>query len=177
MTLSSCGGSKSGGEELALKIRTSFLETEELSVKADITADYGERVYEFTITYTGGADSGVIEILAPEAIAGLTAKVSVSGATLEYDGAALDMGAVTKDGLSPAEALPVLISQWQSGYISGCNFEKLGDTDTLAVTTDISETVNQKTWFDVKTRLPLRAELIDNGVMVISCRFDDVTIN
>jgi hypothetical protein len=177
LPLCACGGSKSSGEALALKIRTSLLEVTALSVSADITADYGERVYDFSVKFSGNADSGVIEIMAPEAIAGLTATVNVSGTTLSYDGAVLDTGAITGDGLSPAETIPVLISQWQSGYISGCNYEKLGDTDALAVTTDISETVSQRTWFDIKTQKPIRAELSDGGKMVVACRFGDVIIN
>ena len=95
---------------------------------------------------------------------------------MEYDGAVLDTGAVTEDGLSPAEALPVLISQWQTGYISGCNFEKLGDSETLAVTTDITETVRQRSWFDAKSRLPVRSELTDGGKTVITCEFENVVI-
>ncbi len=174
--LSSCHGGKSKGQELALDIRASLIAAEKLEIGTVVRADYGERVYDFTFKYVGNADKGEIEITAPESIAGLTAEVSVSGGTLKYDGAVLDTGAVTKDGLSPAEALPVLISQWQRGYISGCNFETLGDTDTLAVTTDITETVKQRTWFDVKTHLPVRSELSDNGKMVIGCQFDNVII-
>lgn len=176
LVLSSCQGSKNSGEELALDIRTSLIEAEKLEITTNVRADYGERVYDFTFKYSGNADKGAIEIMAPESIAGLKAEVSVSGGTLNYDGAVLDTGAVTKDGLSPAEAIPVLVSQWQSGYISGCNYEKLGDTETLAVTTDITETVKQRTWFDVKSHLPLRAELSDNGKMVIACQFENVII-
>lgn len=177
LTLSACRGGKQDGQALALDIRTSMLKATTLSITADITADYGERVYDFTVKYDGKADSGKIEILAPEAVAGVKAEVSVSGGTLLYDGAALDMGAVTGDGLSPAEAIPALISQWQTGYIADCSFEKLGETETLAVTTAITETVTQKTWFDVKTKCPLRAELSDGGKMVVACKFSGVTIS
>lgn len=174
--LTSCQSSKSSGQELALYIRTNLLEAAKLEMTANVAADYGDRVYDFTFKYSGNSKNGQIELIAPEAIAGLKAKVSVSSGTLEYDGAVLDTGAVTADGLSPAEAIPLLISQWESGYISGCNFEKLGDTNTLAVTTDITGTVSQRTWFDVKTHLPLRSELNDNGRMVIACDFGNVII-
>lgn len=176
LILSSCQGSKNSGTELALDIRASLLEAVKLEMTAAVRADYGERVYDFTFKYSGKADKGELEITAPESIAGLKANISVTGGTLEYDGAVLDTGAVTEDGLSPAAAIPVLISQWQSGYISGCNYEKLDDNEALAVTTDITETVKQRTWFDVKTHLPLRAELSENGKMVIACVFNNVII-
>ncbi|NLA87119.1 MAG: hypothetical protein GX847_07545 [Clostridiales bacterium] len=175
LLLSSCK-SAGGGHELALEIRAGLIKADKLEITTSVRADYGDRVYDFTFNYSGNADTGEIAITAPEAIAGLKAEVSVSGGTLEYDGAVLDTGAVTKDGLSPAEALPVLISQWQTGYISGCNHEKLGDFDTLAVTTDISETVRQRTWFDVKSHLPVRSELTDSGKTVITCEFENVML-
>ena len=173
---SSCHSAGGKGEELALQIRAGFLKAEKLGLTASVTADYGDRVYDFTFSYSGNADNGEIEIISPESIAGLKAKVSVSGGTLEYDGAVLDTGAVTEDGLSPAEALPVLISQWQTGYISGCNYEKLGEANTLAVTTDITETVRQRTWFEIETYLPIRSELSDGGETVITCEFENVVI-
>ena len=176
MTLCSCRSSQSSGEEMALDIRTMLLGAGTLDITTHVTADYGEHVYEFSFRYTGNAQEGTLEVIKPEEVAGLKAKISVSGGTLEFDGAVLDTGAITADGLSPAQCIPVLISQWQSGYISGCNFEKLGDNDTLAVTTDLSQAVTQRTWFDCKTLLPLQAELYANGVMVISCRFENIII-
>ena len=175
--LCSCRASKSSGQELALDIRTMLLEADRFDITTHVSADYGERVYAFTFRYTGGAQDGTLEIMKPESIAGLKAKVSVSGGTLEFDGAVLDTGAVTKDGLSPAQCIPVLLSQWQSGYMTGCNFEKLGNADTLAVTTDITEVVSQRTWFDVKTLLPISAELYDGGVMVLACGFENIIID
>jgi hypothetical protein len=176
LLLSSCKNTGYKGQELALDIRVALIKAEKLELMTTVKADYGDRVYDFSFKYSGDAEKGGIEITAPESIAGLKADVSVSGGTLKFDSAVLDMGAVTMDGLSPAEALPVLISQWQSGYISGCNYEKLGDIDTLAVTTDITQTVRQRTWFDVKTHLPVHSELSDNGKMVVSCQFENVII-
>jgi outer membrane lipoprotein-sorting protein len=176
LLLSSCQSAGGKGQELALEIRAGLLKAEKLAMTTAVRADYGDRVYDFSFSYTGNGDKGEIEITAPESVAGLKAEVSVTGGTLEYDGAVLDTGGVTKDGLSPAEALPVLISQWQTGYISGCNYEKLGDINTLTVTTDITETVRQRTWFDVKSHLPVRSELSDSGRLVIACAFENVII-
>jgi hypothetical protein len=176
LIFSSCSPARSGGEQLALDIRTALLKASKLDLTAAVTADYGDRVYRFTFSFSGNADKGELLVTAPEELAGLKATVSVSGGTISYDGAELDTGPLTGDGLSPAEAVPVLISQWQSGYITGCNYETLGDAKTLAMTTAVSETVSQRTWFDVKTRLPIRAELSAGGKMVISAAFANVSI-
>jgi hypothetical protein len=176
MLLASCRVAGKAADEMALDIRTALLEAEKLEITTNVKADYGDRVYDFKFKFTGNAEQGEIEILAPESIAGLKADVSISGGTLEFDGATLDTGALTGDGLSPAEAVPVLLSQWQTGFLSSCNFEKLAETDTLAVASDVTETVAQRTWFDVTTRLPVRAELSENGRMVIQCNFENVVI-
>ncbi len=173
--LCSCSSANSG-QDLALDIRENLLNASKLELTTDVTADYGDRVYQFTFTYTGNADKGALLITAPEAVAGLRAEVSVSGGTLSYDGAELDTGALTLSGLSPAKSIPILLSQWQSGYISGCDYEKLANTETLAVKTDITETESQRTWFDVKKHLPIRSELSENGRMVVACTFDNVVI-
>ena len=77
--LTACSGKAGGAEERTLEMRADFLSATKLSMTVDVTADYGERVYEYKISYTGDAATGEIEIKAPEEIAGLRAQVSVSG--------------------------------------------------------------------------------------------------
>jgi hypothetical protein len=176
LALCACRSSKNSGEETALDIRTMMLESDHIDLTARVTAitAFASRL---CLRYTGDAQAGTLEVLEPATIAGLKAAVSVTGGTLDYDGASLDTGGVTADGLSPAQCVPVLISQWRSGYISGCNFEKLGDDETLAFTTDITASVSERTWFDVGTLLPIKSELYDGGVMVLSCRFETIIID
>ena len=176
VSLAACGGPKNGGRDLALDIRTDLLKASQLDLTADVTADYGDRVYRFVFNYSGNADGGTLTLTSPANVAGLTVRVSVASGTITYDGAALDTGRLTGDGLSPAEAVPVLLNQWQSGYISGVNLEKLDGADTVAVTTDVTDSVRQRTWFDSDTRLPLRSELSENGRMVVACSFSGVTV-
>jgi len=179
LLLSSCAGTAGdGAEKAALNMKTEFNGAAKIEIVADIKADYGDRVYEFKLKYTGGGDGGEITITAPEEIAGLTAAVSLQGGvTLKYDGAELDTGAVTTDGMSPAEALPVLIDQWRTGFVTSCDFEKLGKTDTLAVASDISNTTRQRTWFDSGTLLPVTSEISDGGSAVIFCQFENVILD
>lgn len=175
LILSGChaGGS---GQQLALDIRSGLLKASSIAITADVTADYGDRVYQFIFTYTGNGAGGTLEILSPKNIAGVKAKVTVTGGTISYDGAELDTGKLTGDGLSPAESVPVLLDQWRTGYISGCNYETLGNAEALAVTTEVTQTVRQRTWFDVKTHLPLRSEFAENGRMVVAASFRGVVI-
>lgn len=173
--LTGCASSGGGAEELALEIRTEYISATRLDMTLRVTADYGDRVYEYGLKYVGDASSGTLEIRSPESIAGLTATVTADGATLQYDGAILDTG-LLDGGLSPMQAVPLLLSEWQSGYITDCYFETFGDTESLAVSTQITDSETQKVWFDVETHLPVRAEIFSEGSMVISCDFEDIII-
>jgi len=159
-----------------LELRSDLLEAERLIINADITADYGDRVYTFGVRYTGNAEFGEIVILSPETIAGVTAEVTVDGATLIFDGARLDTGPLTGGGLTPAEALPMLISEWQTGRIAFAGFERFGENDTVTMESAIDDSIAQKTWFNRTTLLPLRAEVSNNGVMVVAVAFNNVII-
>jgi hypothetical protein len=174
--LCACAERPESPGDISLGIREEYLGAVRLVVSAEITADYGDRVYDFEIKYTGNAEAGEISVLSPEQVAGMTAEVSLDSLTLVYGGASLDTGALTSGGLSPAGALPMLISEWQGGHVEYAGREKLGGADTLAIETVSGEAVRQKTWFDEKTLLPLKSEISDGGRMVVACVFNNVII-
>jgi hypothetical protein len=153
-----------------------MLAAEKISLSASVTADYGDRIYECKFKYADAGGTGELTILEPSELAGLTATVSGGGVTLRYDGAALDTGELAGGAVTPAGVIPALLEQWRSGYITESNLEKLGTADTLALATELSETVAQRTWFDVKTGLPLRAELADGGRMVLAVTFENALL-
>ena len=173
--LTACSPSITNIDKMA-EIRTDFIAAERLELTASLTADYGDRVYDFRVKYTGDSQKGKIEILAPESIAGITAEVDISGVTLVYDDARMETGRFINDGLSPVEAIPMLISGWQKGIIKLLSEERLDSYDTLSMTTDITEPAQAKTWFDKNTLIPIRSEISENGKMVIQCKFENVIV-
>ena len=171
-----CASSGKDADALALKIRAEYISAAKIETVVNITADYGEKVYPYKLRYTGSSSAGTIEVLEPDVIAGLKATVNVSGGTLHYDGADLDTGALSPDGLSPLTALPVMLNQWQSGFITNSILETYNGTGALTVTTALSDNETQKVWFDAKTHLPIRSEISLDGRLVIACVFEDTTI-
>ena len=176
MTLLSSCAAGGGARGRAAELRTELNAAERISLTADITADYGDRVCDFTVDYTDDSGEGTIVIRKPDVVAGVTARVSGGGAILEYDGVTVETGPLTQDGLSPAAALPLMLEQWRSGYTAECVPEKLDGADALALTTTVSSTVALRTWFDMTSGAPLRAELTENGRTVIFCEFENVII-
>ncbi|NLF34346.1 MAG: hypothetical protein GX585_00095, partial [Clostridiales bacterium] len=69
-----CGGRSDGekkSEALALETRTSYIAMTSCAGQAAITADYGERVYEYVLSFAYGQEEGlVLTLTEPEALAG-----------------------------------------------------------------------------------------------------------
>lgn len=174
LSLTSCKSGKESANEKALEIRDTVLASD-ITFSAYITADYGDRVYDFKLDYDSPGSR--ITVLEPEIISGITVGISESGTVLSYDGAELNTGALTEDGLSPIASIPTLVTEWQSGYISESYFEKLGDRDVTVITTTISESVTHSTWFDRETGLPVKSEIASEGYVVIQCVYEDVVFS
>jgi len=180
ITLCACGG-KGGTDNLAEDIKAEYLKAESVTLIISIKADYGSRVYDYKLRCVAKADTADIEITEPEGIKGLRAHVSEEGIGLEYDGMTLDTGELFGKGLSPIEAIPMMLKAWKDGYITETRNEKIGKTDTLAVTFDLKP-ADSKTelvhtvWFDRDSHLPVKAEIINDGYRVIDCTFGNVIL-
>ena len=162
---------------LCTDMRTRLLSAQTLRMDAALTADLGDEMLCFSVRYEGSASGGTLTVTAPEAIAGLTAEADVDSGSLTCEGAVLAAGELTEDGLSPAEALPLMLRQWKTGYIDECGIEKVGGRRTFMIESRVSEAVVHRAWFDADTLLPVRGELISGGRTVLTCEFENVTVN
>jgi len=166
--LTACRNEQPPSERI-LELRELF-QTSTQHFSAHITADYGDHVHKFTLRYN--AEASTLEVLAPEIIAGITIAVSESGTVLHFDGAELDTGPLTADGLSPLAALPTIVNQWKEGHITNSHYETFHGTETVVMTTAISDRVQHMTWFNRETGLPIKAELLQDGALVLTVTFE-----
>ena len=116
-------GSVSPEEELALTIRGEYLAMTKCTAQLSVTADYGQRVYEFELDAAVNGEETVLTVTAPELIAGVTARTAGKEGALEYDGVILETGALSRGGLSPVSAFPALLAAARSGFITACSAE------------------------------------------------------
>ena len=156
-------------QERVLEIRERFL-TSTQRFSAELTADYGDRVHHFTLRFDSAART--LEVLAPEIIAGIIIEVSESGTILYFEGAELNTGPLTQDGLSPLAALPTIVFAWKEGLITGVHYENFQGIRAVVMTTSISDQVEHMTWFDAETGIPIRAEILSDGFAVIRVAFE-----
>jgi hypothetical protein len=176
LLLSGCAGGGSREHRAILDVRAHYLALESVDLTADVTADYGGRVYDYQLCYVGGGKSGELTVLKPENIAGMGVSIDKSvygGAVkLRYEGAELDTGAVAGADISPVGAFPLMITSWRDGYILASWREEHGGVDCIAAEIRLSEAgLSERVWFDAATFAPVQADLYSDGFRVITAVF------
>jgi len=171
----SCGNDKSNSqaEKAVLALRAKMTKSESVSLKAAVRADYGERLYDFVLTFDGGPDDGSITILKPDLVSGVKAHISDGGSTLVWDDASLELGDLSGD-LSPMSAVGLLITEWQQGYIESRSVYETKDGEFLTIRTTRAGDVAIESVFDAETLQPLSAEIWAEGSRVLTVVFADV---
>lgn len=179
LLLTACGsGGGNQTEELALTIRGEYLEAAGITAMVDITADYGQRVYQYTMEVAWTPEETAMTLTAPDTVAGITARVTGKDSRLEFDGLVLETGPLNEDGLTPVSAVPVLLEAVRSGYITACTLEeetgllRLDCGDPEGTPGSGTETV---LWLDTTTHTLVRSELLVDGFRAILCEWTDFT--
>ncbi|NCB62671.1 MAG: hypothetical protein EOM52_03510 [Clostridia bacterium] len=180
LLLSACGGDKGrGDDELALDIRTKYLGLTSCSATMNVKADYGERVYEYTmeLSYEKEGET-VLIVTAPENIAGITARIADGTAMMEFDGVSLETGPLDTDGLSPVGAVPALMDAVRGAYIAECCTEAMGETECLRVAYRDPEAkpgtgTELTVWFNTADASMVQGEISVDGRMTVQCVFSD----
>lgn len=163
-----CWGERSA-EETILALREQFL-TSQQRFTAELVADYGTYVHQFTLGFCSAHRR--LTVLQPEILAGIDISISESGTVIHFDGAQIDTGPITQDGLSPLAALPVIHDQWQHGHITQSFYESFLGIETVVMETMVTDNVAHITWFDLETFIPIKSTLLENGRSVITVFFE-----
>lgn len=174
--LCGCTGTDSDNN-LTLELRSDFLSREGCSGVMELTADYGQRVYAYTVEFDGTVKDGMtLVITAPEEVAGITANIREGQTYLEYDGVRLETGPLNAEGLSPLDALPTFLTAMESGYIVETATEQMGETEVLRICCrdpekDPGQGLETVLWFDKAQKTLLRGEIRSDGFTVIQSEF------
>lgn len=183
LVLTACGAPGAGGragneaEKLLTGTRNLYLDMAGCSGHADLTADYGERVYNYGVDFTWEKEGEtLLTITAPENIAGTTARIHRGETALEYDGVMMATGPLDAAGLTPIDALPALLEYAREGFLAECALEDDGSGQRLRVVCrDPEDTpgtgVEAQLWFAPDTGFLLRGEISESGFTVIQCNF------
>lgn len=185
LLLSACGGGAGGGdaaEQLALDVRAEYIAMEGCAAALDVTADYGERVYQYTmdLTYAKEGDT-LLTVTAPENIAGVSARLTAGQTALEYEGVRLETGPLSEDGMSPVDAVPALLAAAREGFLAECVLEDQDGVQVLQTVCRDPEAspgvgLEYRLWYDAATHALLRGEVARDGYTVVQCVFTSFTM-
>ncbi len=175
LLLTGCGGGGDRDREAFLSLRTALLEQGELELTARLRADYGDRVYEYRLSYAGGAEGGLLTVEEPMELRGVRVQLEDGRARLGFGELQLDTGALVRE-LSPLQAFPLMIRAWLRGSVVSCWHERLEGEDCVAAEIDLSPAgengrLSCRVWFRRGDPFPLLSELYADGRACLLCRF------
>ena len=124
--------------------------------------------------YVPGGES-TVEVLAPETIAGVRARVSGEDLSLEFEGEVLNAGRTGRAGISPAAALPALMDALRDGWLLEEGEETWNGIPCLRLCLDQTSPGGGKLLFTFWLRqddgTPLRGEIAEDGAQILSAEF------
>lgn len=173
--LTGCAADGGGPTQQALDFRTALMDSRGCTFTADLTADVGGRVYQFTLdcaATVGGP--ATLTVTAPASIAGITARVDQTGAALTFDGTALALGTLADGETAPLLAAWLLPNAWTSDYIDAAGAD--GDLERIAYLHGYGdEALTIDAWLD-EQNIPVRCEISYDGVRCLTAEISGFTM-
>lgn len=177
LLFTACSGKASS--QSFVDIRAAYL-VSDVTLSADIIADYGDRCYEYGVSYSGDGKSGEVTVLSPEEICGISARIDENRkVSLKCDDAVIDTGVLYGTGITPVEALPLIVNAIREGYVSSVYTENLDGVDYITVEIDEtpageSEKIIYTLWFAAEDDSLHKAEISADGFVSVSALFKEV---
>ena len=170
LLLTGCSSEKNALQP-ALDFRSQLLEHHGCAYQAEVSADYGDHVYEFSLDCAFDGENGRITVTAPESIRGISAAVSGADCKMTFDGVVLDFGVC---GNAAPLSVPCLLgTAWQSDYIASCGAD--GEYQRVTMIKGYGEEeLTIDTW--LSDGVPAFADVSADGVSVLRVRISDFTL-
>ena len=171
-----CTGCKQSNTELdrAMSLREQLLHSEGCRFTAVITADYGDKIYSFTMDCQADSNGDLtFTVTEPQSISGITGKISGQGGHLTFADKALGFEMLADGQVTPVSAPWLFVRTLRSGYISACGSD--GDLARLAIDDSYQENaLHLDIWLD-SLNTPVRGEILWQGRRVVSLEIKNFT--
>ena len=169
-----CAG-KNEPLEQGLQFRERLLSSGGCSFTAEITADYGDAVRNFSMDcITDGSGNLTFTVTAPETVAGITGSVDADGGKLTFDGTVLAFPLVAGETLSPVSAPWIMVNSLRTGYLTTAGRE--GELLHLSVDDSYADDALQlDIWLDDADSI-VQADILQNGSRILTVAVTDFQI-
>ena len=171
--LSGCGGG-SGEMNRGLVLREK-LQKESCSFETKITADYGDKLYTFTLDCAADTQGNLsFTVKEPETISGITGRVTGEGGELTFDGTALSFPLMADSQVTPVSAPWLLVKTLRGGFLSSTGKE--GEYLRLCMDDSYREdALHLDIWLNGED-VPAKAEILYGGRKILSMEVISFTI-
>ena len=173
MVIPILAGCKYAGTSMAsaMAFRNKISSNRECSFQTEITADYGDKSYSFSMECKVGQDNTVaFTVTAPDSIQGITGAISDTDGRLTFDDNVLLFEPIAEGILSPVSAPWFLLQGVQSGYIEACSNTNNGYIIHIQ-DNYIDKHVNYSVWMN-QQNIPVQAEIIWEGMRIMSMKIE-----
>ena len=134
---------------------------------AEITADYGKEVYQFSVDCKVEKDGKLTFcVVSPDSISGIAGTVSASGGALNFDEQALAFPLLADGQVTPVAAPWLLVHTLRSGYLTSCGED--GGVVRIAIDDSYADdALHLDIWLNEED-LPARGEILWKGRRILS---------
>ena len=160
-------GCRSGKHSVdnAISFRNKLLESNGCSFSAAVTADYGDKIYHFSMDCTTDKEGNLcFTAKEPVSISGITGNIRSGQGEITFDDKVLAFPTIAEERLSPVSCPWVLMKALRSGYIRTSTKES--DGFTVSVDDSYAEDALNLEVF-IKNNTPHSAEIYWKGRRVL----------
>ena len=170
----SCG-EKDTLEKSLREARERWEEGESLRFTAEICAELSKEVFTCKLECTHENGETVIEIIEPQNIAGIKARMREGETTLEYDGLILAIENPMMGEASPLGAMGIFMDALRSGFVTQMWMERENECPIAVYELYVDDNTSAKLWFWEENFALMNAELVRDGRSVVKCKVIDFT--
>lgn len=167
LVLAGCSG-KNEALDKAMELRAKLLGSSGCEFDAVVTADYGDKLQEFSLHCKADAQGNVtFSVSKPESIAGITGRLSAKGGEVTFDDQALAFDLLADGQISPVSVPWIFVKTLTGGYVTACGMD--GELVRATVRDSYeSDALTGDIWLDGQN-LPVRAEFAyrDRRIMTV----------
>lgn len=159
----------------AMSLRRQILNGNGCTFEADITADYGDKIYSFSVACAVDAIGNInFTVTYPQSIAGITGNLSAEGGKLTFDDQVLAFEMLADGQITPISGPWMFVNAIRSGYLKAAG----KDNENVRIQIDDSyheDAAHVDVWTD-KNNVPVRAEIVWKDRRIVSLDVENFVI-
>ena len=158
-----------------MALRSRLLASDRCSFRAEITADYGDKLHTFSMECSADREGDLsFKVTQPDTIAGITGTITDGGGQLTFEETALCFPLLADDQLSPVSAPWVFMKTLRSGYMK----QACTESNLLQLTIDDcyeEDALHLDIWLNDEDQ-PVRTEILYDDRRILTLSITDFDI-